>query len=133
MNSSESYQPLRDHQQITFFMLNRFWSLSKTPLALPIFIRIFPFLTGTPPSPNPTSLMAKICKTWQVFCQFSQKCLLKHFFFQKFIDKIWQILWSSFQNIFEEQLFWHKYQYLLVHRIFRDFLVSVLHVSFFKD
>ena len=57
------------------------------------------------PSPSPTSIMAKICKTWQVFCQFSLKCLLKHFFFQKFIGKIWQILWSSFQNIFQEQFF----------------------------
>ena len=31
MNSSERSQPLRDPQQITFIMLNRFWSLSKKP------------------------------------------------------------------------------------------------------
>ena len=31
MNSSERSQPLRDPQQITFIMVNRFWPLSKKP------------------------------------------------------------------------------------------------------
>ena len=32
LDSSERSQPLRNPQQITFVMLNRFWSLSKKPL-----------------------------------------------------------------------------------------------------
>ena len=31
LNLSERNQPLRDPQQITFIMLNRFWLLSKNP------------------------------------------------------------------------------------------------------
>ena len=34
MNSSERRQPLRDPQQITLIMLNRFWLLSKTSFTL---------------------------------------------------------------------------------------------------
>ena len=37
MNSSERTQPLRNPQQNTFVMLNRFWLLSKKPL-LPLFL-----------------------------------------------------------------------------------------------
>ena len=35
MNSSESSQPLRDSQQITFVKLNKFWPLSNNPLHPP--------------------------------------------------------------------------------------------------
>ena len=35
MNSSESSQSLRHPRQITFVMLNRFWSLSKNPFTPP--------------------------------------------------------------------------------------------------
>ena len=46
MNSSERSQPLRDPQQITFIMLNRFWALSKKP--------------NIPPSPHMVFLMHNI-------------------------------------------------------------------------
>ena len=46
MNSSERSQPLRDPQQITFIMLNRFWALSKKP--------------NTSPSPHMVFLMHNI-------------------------------------------------------------------------
>ena len=50
MNSSESSQPLRDPRQITFVMLNRFWSLSKNPFIPPhphpLSSSILPLLNG---------------------------------------------------------------------------------------
>ena len=46
MNSSERSQPLRDPQQITFIMLNRFWALSKK--------------SNTSPSPHMVFLMHNI-------------------------------------------------------------------------
>ena len=112
LNSSESSQPLRGLRQITFIMLNSFCPLSKkTPHPLVSIGQYqagrnaaFSFLTD---SPMPLWVFC-------LFCRFSLKCLLKYFFFQKFIDRILrkylprfqlQILWFSFQNIFQESYF----------------------------
>ena len=54
MNSSESSQPLRDPRQITFVMLNRFWSLSKNPF--------------TPSPPPPPSILPILNGQYQTAC-----------------------------------------------------------------
>ena len=98
----------------------------------------FSFFDGFTPFPQPHHLNGQnLLNVTKVFCRFSLRCLLKYSFSLKFIDKILQsifqrfqlqILWSSFQNIVQQQLFWDKHKQLLVNRIFRYSLILVLHI-----
>ena len=49
-----------------------------------LFVPNFPFLMGSPPSPQPHHLNGQnLLNVTKVFCRFSLKCLLKYFFFPK--------------------------------------------------
>ena len=66
-----------------------------------LFVPNFPFLMGSPPSPQPHHLNGQnLLNVTKVFCQFSLKCLLKYFLFQKFTNKI---LKSIFGLLFKTQ------------------------------
>ena len=105
-------------QQISFLQLSMI-SFNIIWKRFSFFVLNFSFLNDLPlPLPQPHPLInGQNLNVTKVFCEFSLKCLLKCFF-QKF-DKIvqiifWmfqlQILWFSFQRIFQGQLFWHKHQ-----------------------
>ena len=106
------------YQQILFSQLSR---ISFNIIWKKFWSQIFQFLTDLPSPHNLTALMAKTYKMWQkVFPDFLSDVFWNIvFFLQNFIDKIlqsnfWrfqlQVLWSSFQNIVQQQLFWRKHQ-----------------------
>ena len=97
-------EPLRDPQQVTFAMLNRFWSLTKNPLTLRFSSQFFLFWRVHPLT-QPHVHNGQNLQNMTSFLSIFPKMPSETFFFQKFIGKIWQILWSSFQNIFQEQFF----------------------------
>ena len=112
LNSSESSQPLRGPRQITFIMLNSFCPLSKKNPSPPSFYWTisswtecsFFFFNG----------FTHAFMGFLSFLSIFPKMPSEIFFFQKFIDRILrkylprfqlQILWFSFQNIFQESYF----------------------------
>ena len=69
MNSSERSQPLRDPQQITFIMLNRFWALSKKPNTSPSLHMVF-LMHNIKLDGMPTKIKLKIQACFTLYFKF---------------------------------------------------------------
>ena len=75
LNSSESNQPLRDPRKITFVMLNRFWSLSKIPLAPTPILLVFNEINRL--HGIPSKIKWKILACFNCFSSFEKVLLWK--------------------------------------------------------
>ena len=103
MNSSESNQPLKDPLQITFVMLNRFWSLSKKPFT-------------SPPSPIlPHSQCTMGCQPQGTFIKsyirYSYQFLYFLFYISFYISSYQFCNFLEFHSILSEKYFRRKFSF----------------------
>ena len=82
MNSSESSQPLRDPRQITFVMLNSFWSLSKNPSLS----SILPILNGQHGMPTTSFEKVLLWKVIRYSYQFFIFFYFSRYHFYNFLE-----------------------------------------------
>ena len=96
MNSCERSQSLRDHQQVGFIMLNKFWSLTKKPFTL-LFLTDNIKLDGMP-----ARIKLKI-----------QACFTLYFkFWEGTLWKVMRYMYQFFYFLFRIRLYISRYHFL---------------------
>ena len=111
MNSSESSQLLRDPRQITFVMLNRFWSLSKNPFTPPHPSHLsFPFLMDNIRLHGmPTTGFEKIL-LWKV-TRYSYQFFYFLFYISFYISRYYFYNFLEFHSTLSERTFCPKFSF----------------------